>query len=71
MPEASIQRSNTVPQWPRYLMLCGLVCIIFGIVGLSIAQKHPLIAQASNSVGYFGLFLVLSGFFIHISLDWP
>lgn len=71
MSEASIQRPNTVPRWPEYLMFCGMVCIVFGIVGLSIAQTRPLIAHVSNVVGYFGLFLVLSGFFIHISLDQP
>lgn len=67
MPRTSMQRPNLAPQWPSYIILCGLVCIVLGIAGLLVAPQYPSIVQASNVIGRLGLFLVLIGFFIHIS----
>ncbi len=69
MPETSIQRPNTAPRWPAYIMFCGLICILLGIAGPFMAPQHPLIVDASSVIGYIGLFLVLTGFLIHISID--
>jgi purine-cytosine permease-like protein len=71
MSGTSMQRPTSVPRWPAHVMLCGLVCILLGIAGLLVAQQYPSMVQASNVIGYLGLFLVLIGFFSHISLDWP
>lgn len=65
-----MQQQKTL-QWPAYLIFSGLVCILLGIVGLVVTQKYSSMVQISNAIGYLGLVLVLVGFLIHISLDWP
>lgn len=69
MANKPTQRTESTPQWIGYIMFAGLVCILIGIVALSLAHDRPALTDVANIIGYLGLALVLISTFIHISSD--
>lgn len=69
MPTLDIQSTEANHQWPGYVMVCGLLCVLAGILFPSVVRPGSLLGEIMAIVGYFGLLLVFIGFFIHISIE--
>lgn len=69
MSERGRKTQNGTPQWVDYLLLGGLLCIIIGVLLRIAAQAYPKFTGVASAIGYLGVFLILAGFFIQISIE--
>lgn len=66
MSGENVSKTGAHSRWLGYLMFIGLFCIVAGMLSRLILSSMPLLEGISTAMGYFGLLLILVGFFIQV-----